>query len=77
MCFGRSSSPPPAPTTPAPAPQAAAPTSARNMEDMSPTIEIADQDEAKTIKKNKVGTKKLQTSINSAPVASAGLEIPN
>jgi hypothetical protein len=76
MCFGRSSSPPPAPTTPAPAPQAAT-TSARNMEDMSPTIEIEDQDEAKTIKKNKVGTKKLQTSINSAPVASAGLEIPN
>tara|TARA_R110002110_G_scaffold171456_4_gene373911 strand:- start:1370 stop:1594 length:225 start_codon:yes stop_codon:yes gene_type:complete len=74
MCFGGSNNPPPpAPVDPV--------VRATPHEDMSPTIEIAGEDglgpDGKKLKKDAVGTKVLNTSINTGSIASAGLSIPN
>ena len=54
---------------------------ARSMEDQSPEIEIQGDDElsnkALKAKKNKRGTKKLNTSLGTGSMTNSGLQIPN
>lgn len=54
---------------------------ARSMEDQSPEIEIQGDDElsskAAKAKKNKRGTKKLNTSLGTGSMTNSGLQIPN
>tara|TARA_E500000081_G_scaffold122730_1_gene128141 strand:- start:2526 stop:2765 length:240 start_codon:yes stop_codon:yes gene_type:complete len=54
---------------------------ARSMEDQSPEIEIQGDDElsekAAKAKKNKRGTKKLNTSLGTGSMTNSGLTIPN
>lgn len=54
---------------------------ARSMEDQSPEIEIQGDDElsdkASKAKKNKRGTKKLNTSLGTGSMTNSGLSIPN
>ena len=54
---------------------------ARSMEDQSPEIEIQGDEElsdkALKAKKNKRGTKKLNTSLGTGSMTNSGLQIPN
>lgn len=54
---------------------------AKSMEDQAPEIEIQGDDElsdkAAKAKKNKKGTKKLNTSLGTGSMTNAGLSIPN
>lgn len=78
MCK-RKSSPPPAPPPIEKIDPAV--NRAKSMEDQAPEIEIQGDDElsdkAAKAKKNKKGTKKLNTSLGTGSMTNAGLSIPN